>query len=267
MDASARDRIHLRTPDEIAGIRAACLVVHDVLEELARAAQPGVTTAELDALAHARAVERGATPAFLGYHGYPASLCISVNDEVVHGIPSPRRALREGDLVGLDFGVVLGGFYGDAARTVAVGEPPPGASSLLEAARDALAAAVAAARPGNRVGDVGAAVQALVEARGFSVVRDFVGHGIGRRLHEPPQVPNFGEPGTGELLRAGMVLALEPMVNAGGSEVEVLDDGWTAVTADGSLSAHFEHTVAVTENGPEILTLPGRSHGPREGGA
>jgi methionyl aminopeptidase len=266
VDASARDRVQLRSPDEIARIREACRVVHEVLEELARAARPGATTADLDRIAVEHARARGAAPAFLGYHGYPAALCISVNDEVVHGIPSPRRVLREGDLVGLDFGVVKDGFYGDAARTVAVGAASEAAARLVETTRDALAAAIAAARPGNRVGDIGAAVQALVEGRGFSVVRDFVGHGIGRRLHEPPQVPNFGRPGTGEPLRPGMVLALEPMVNAGRPEVEVLDDGWTAVTADGSLSAHFEHTVAVTENGPEILTFLAGSPASGEGG-
>jgi len=266
VDGSARDRIQLRSPDEVARIREACLVVHEVLEELARAARPGATTADLDRIALERTRARGATPAFLGYHGYPAALCISLNDEVVHGIPSPRRVLREGDLVGLDFGVVKDGFYGDAARTVAVGSVSEAAVRLVETTRDALAAAIAAATPGNRVGDIGAAVQALVEGRGFSVVRDFVGHGIGRRLHEPPQVPNFGRPGTGEPLRPGMVLAIEPMVNAGAPEVEVLDDGWTAVTADGSLSAHFEHTVAVTENGPEILTLPGGRAAPGGGG-
>lgn len=256
LDAAARDRIPLRTPDEVARIRDACLVVHEILEELSRAAVPGTTTAELDRIALARTKGRGAEPAFLGYHGYPASVCISVNDEVVHGIPSRRRVLQEGDVVGLDFGVVLGGFYGDAARTVSVGAISAEATRLLDAGRAALAAAIRAARPGGHVGDVGEAVQTLVEGRGFSVVRDFVGHGIGRRLHEPPQVPNFGRAGTGEELRPGTVLALEPMVNAGGPEVEILDDGWTAVTADGSLSAHFEHTVAITENGPEILTLP-----------
>ncbi len=256
MDASARERVTLRSADEIARIREACLVVHDVLDELVRAAQPGVTTAELDRLALARTRERGAEPAFLGYHGYPASLCVSVNEEVVHGIPSPRRALAVGDVVGLDFGVVLDGFYGDSARTVAVGRASPEAARLLETTRAALGAAIGAARPGARIGDVGAAVQALVEGRGYSVVREFVGHGIGRRLHEPPHVPNWGTPGSGRTLRPGTVLALEPMVNVGGPEVEILDDGWTAVTADGSLSAHFEHTVVVTENGPEILTLP-----------
>ena len=256
MDAHARERIALRSRDEIARIREACLVVHDILRELAAAAVPGVSTAELDRLAEARTRARGAEPAFLGYHGYPASVCISVNEQVVHGIPSPHRVLREGDLVGLDFGVVLGGFYGDSAITVPVGRIPEAARRLIEVTEGALAAAVAAARPEGRVGDIGAAVQAHVEARGFSVVRDFVGHGIGRRLHEPPQVPNYGSPGTGPRLRPGMVLAIEPMVNAGGFEVETLDDGWTAVTQDGSLSAHFEHTVAVTDDGPEILTLP-----------
>jgi methionyl aminopeptidase len=255
VDASARDRVLLKTPEEVALIREACLVVHDILDELARAAVPGVTTAELDRLAAARTRERGATAAFLGYHGYPASLCVSVNDEVVHGIPSSRRVLREGDVVGLDFGVVRDGYYGDAARTVVVGSASPQALQLLEVTRGALLAGVAAALPGGRLGDIGAAVQAHVEARGFSVVREFVGHGIGRRLHEPPQVPNYGRAGAGKRIDVGLVVAIEPMVNAGGPEVELLDDGWTAVTADGSLSAHFEHTVVVTENGPEILTL------------
>jgi methionyl aminopeptidase len=254
MDGRARDRIELRTPGEIALIREACLVVSDVLDELAAATVPGVTTAELDRLARTRARERGAEPAFLGYHGFPASLCISVNDEVVHGIPSEGRVLQEGDVVGLDFGVVLDGWFGDSARTVPVGRVSAGAAGLLEATREALARAIAAAVPGGRLGDLGAAVQAHVEPRGYSVVRDFVGHGIGRRLHEPPQIPNFGVRGTGPALRPGMVLAIEPMVNAGGHDVETLEDGWTAVTSDGSLSAHFEHTVAITAAGPEILS-------------
>jgi len=256
MDALSRERIALKSRDDLARIRDACLVVHDVLVELRQAVAPGITTGELDRLAEARARARGAEPAFLGYHGYPASVCISVNDEVVHGIPSPTRVLAEGDIVGLDFGVVLGGFYGDSAITVPVGAVSEEARRLIEVTQGALAQAIAAARPERRVGDIGAAVQAYVEARGFSVVRDFVGHGIGRRLHEPPQIPNFGTPGTGARLRPGMVLALEPMVNAGGFRVETLEDGWTAVTQDGRLSAHFEHTVAVTENGPEILSLP-----------
>ncbi len=261
MDASAH-RVVLRTADEISRIGEACALVHEVLDLLARAAVPGVTTAELDALALAHTRARGAVPAFLGYHGYPASLCVSVNDEVVHGIPSPARRLQEGDVVGLDFGVVVDGWYGDAARTVPVGRVTPAAARLLEVGREALRRAVDAARPGASTGHIGAAVQGWVEGEGFSVVRDFVGHGIGRRLHEPPHVPNFGEAGKGERLRPGMVLALEPMVNAGGPEVEQLDDGWTAVTADGSLSSHFEHTVAITENGPVILGLRA---GPLEG--
>ncbi len=258
-----RERIELKGPDEIARMRAASLIVHDVLQEVLRAVAPGVTTAEIDRLAEARTRERGARPAFKGYHGFPASICISVNDEVVHGIPSPARTLREGDIVGLDFGVCHDGYFGDSAYSVAVGRVSEAALRLLETSREALARAISAAVEGNRLGDVGAAVQQLVESRGYSVVRDFVGHGIGRELHEPPQVPNFGMAGTGLRLRPGLVLAIEPMVNAGRPEVRTLDDGWTAVTADGSLSAHFEHTVAITENGPEILTLPGGSGGPR----
>ncbi len=262
MDASARDRIELRTPDDLVRIRAACAIVREVLDEVARAASPGVSTAELDRLALSRTRALGAAPAFLGYHGYPASLCVSVNDEVVHGIPSPSRVLADGDVVGLDFGAVLDGWYGDAAVTVPVGRVAPAAARLLAAGREALARAVAAIRPGATTGDLGAAVQGYVEAQGYSVVRDFVGHGIGRRLHEPPPLPNFGTAGTGERLVPGMVLAVEPMVNAGDPEVDQLDDGWTAVTADGSLSVHFEHTVAVTEKGSEILTLPREGRGP-----
>jgi methionyl aminopeptidase len=267
MDASARDRIVLRTPEEVIRIAAACAIVHEVLALLARAAVPGVTTAELDRIAHAHTRARGAEPAFLGYHGYPASLCISVNDEVVHGIPPARRRLAEGDVVGLDYGVILDGWYGDAARTVPVGRIGAPAARLLEVGEEALRRAVAAAHPGATTGHVGAAVQRYVEGEGFSVVREFVGHGIGRRLHEPPHVPNYGEPGKGERLLPGMVLAIEPMVNAGAPEVEQLDDGWTAVTADGSLSSHFEHTVAVTENGPVILGLGGGSAPPPGGGS
>jgi methionyl aminopeptidase len=256
MDATSRDRIAVRTADEIARIRDAGAVVHAVLEALTAAAVPGVTTAELDRLAAERTRALHAEPAFLGYHGYPACLCVSVNDEVIHGIPSPRRVLAEGDLVGLDFGVVLGGWYADSARTVPVGKPSPESERLMAVTRGGLIRAIAAARAGGRLGDICAAVQGHVEGHGFSVVRDFVGHGIGRRLHEPPHIPNYGTAGTGPRLRAGMVFAIEPMVNSGGSEVETLDDGWTAVTADGRWSAHFEHTVAITENGPEILTLP-----------
>jgi methionyl aminopeptidase len=217
----------------------------------------GVSTGELDRLAEARTRELGAVPAFKGYLGYPASVCISVNEEVVHGIPSETRILRDGDLVGLDFGAILGGFHGDAAETVLVGRGSEEAERLVAATREALAAGVAAALPGGRLGDIGAAVQRSAEASGFSVVREFVGHGIGRKLHEPPQVPNFGEPGTGAWMRPGLVLAIETMVNAGLPGVRTLADGWTAVTEDGRLSAHFEHTVAVTEAGPEILTRVG----------
>lgn len=250
-----RERVELKTADEIARIRAASLIVHDVLDQVSAAIAPGVRTADLDRLAERATAARGAEPAFKGYHGYPAVICISVNDEVVHGIPS-GRVLAEGDIVGLDFGVCLDGYYGDSARTVPVGTISPAAAALLDTTREALARAIAAARPDARLGDLGFAVQALVEQRGFSVVRDFVGHGIGRRLHEPPQVPNYGAPGTGIRLRAGMVLALEPMVNAGRPEVRTLSDGWTAVTLDGSLSAHFEHTIAILPDGAEILSLP-----------
>jgi methionyl aminopeptidase len=251
-----RERVELKSADEIARIRDASLVVHDVLQEVIAAIAPGVTTADLDAIAARATLARHAQPAFKGYHGYPAVICVSVNDEVVHGIPSSRRVLAEGDIVGLDFGVVYKGYYGDSAYTVPVGAPAPAAAKLLDTTREALARAIATARPEARLGDLGFAVQAFVESRGFAVVRDFVGHGIGRRLHEPPQVPNYGAPGTGMRLRSGMVLAIEPMVNAGGAEVRTLEDGWTAVTVDGSLSAHFEHTIAVTDEGADVLSLP-----------
>jgi methionyl aminopeptidase len=256
MEAPARERAALRGRDEIARIRDAGQVVHLVLAELAAAAVPGTSTGELDRLARDRTRVAGARPAFLGYRGFPACVCISVNDEVIHGIPSPRRVLREGDVVGLDFGVVLGGWFADSARTVAVGKASPEAARLLGVARAALGRAAARARPGGRVGDLGAAIEACAEEAGYSVVREFVGHGIGRRLHEAPQVPNYGPAGAGAELEEGMVLAVEPMVNAGGAGVRTLEDGWTAVTADGSLSAHFEHTLAVTRDGPEVLTLP-----------
>jgi methionyl aminopeptidase len=238
-------------------MRDAARIVRAVLDEVSGAAVAGTSTGELDRLAESRTRERGAVPAFKGYLGYPASICISVNDEVVHGIPSPSRVLRDGDVVGLDFGAILHGFHGDAAQTVLVGRATPEALRLVEATRAALASGIAATRAGGRVGDIGAAVQGSAEAAGFSVVRDFVGHGIGRKLHEPPQVPNFGAAGTGAWLRPGLVLAIEPMVNAGSPGVRTLDDGWTAVTEDGRLSAHFEHTVAVTEEGPEVLTREG----------
>ncbi len=249
--------MQLKSADDLSRMRDAGRVVRAVLDEVAAAAVAGVSTAELDRLAEARTIERGAVPAFKGYLGYPASICISVNEEVVHGIPSERRVLRDGDVVGLDFGAILGGFHGDAAETVLVGRGSPEAARLVETTRAALGAGVEAARAGGRLGDIGAAVQRTAEAAGYSVVREFVGHGIGRKLHEPPQVPNFGAPGTGAWLRPGLVLAIEPMVNAGLPGVRTLEDGWTAVTEDGRLSAHFEHTVAITEEGPEILTRAG----------
>lgn len=230
-------------------------IVRQVLDTVREAVAPGVTTMDLERVAERKIKELGAKPAFKGYYDYPCVLCTSVNNEIVHGIPSERRMLKEGDIVSIDTGVVLDGFYGDAAITVPVGgELTPELKKLLEVTRESLYQGIEAARVGNTVGDVGAAVQKLVEANGFSVVREFVGHGIGTRLHEDPQVPNYGMPGTGPKLRDGMVLAIEPMVNAGRSETRVLDDKWTAVTQDGSFSAHFEHCVAVTKNGPVILT-------------
>jgi methionyl aminopeptidase len=213
-----------------------------------------VTTAELDELAEARIRRAGATPAFKGYHGYPATICASINEEVIHGIPSGRRVLNEGDVISIDVGASLDGYFGDSAVTLAVGKVSEEAATLLRVTEESLFKAIDRVRPGGRISDIGHAVQAHVEAYGFSVVREFVGHGIGQRMHEEPQVPNYGEPGRGPRLTEGMVLAIEPMVNAGKPAVKVLGDGWTAVTRDRSLSAHFEHTVAVTANGPWILT-------------
>lgn len=224
-----------------------------LLVEIAERARPGTTTLELERYAEKRLSELGAKPAFKGYRGYPCCLCTSVNEEVIHGIPSNRR-LKERDIVGLDMGVVIDGYYGDSALTVPVGEIEAGGRKLLKVSEEALELAIDKARPGNRVGDISAAIQQHAEKNGFSVVREFVGHGIGRALHEEPQVPNFGPPGHGPPLKEGMVLALETMVNAGGPAVRVLDDHWTAVTADGAPSAHFEHMVAVTRNGPDVLT-------------
>jgi methionyl aminopeptidase len=239
---------------ELQKMRVANALVAEILGELARMAAPGTTTAELDQVAETRVRAAGAVPAFKGYRGYPATLCASVNDEVVHGIPSDRR-LEAGDILSLDMGVVLDGFYGDSALTVGVGPIDDSARRLLEVTEDALYRGIAAARIGGRLSDIGHAIQGWVEAHGFSVVREFVGHGIGTKLHEEPQIPNYGQPGRGPRLAEGMVLAIEPMVNAGRAGVKVLGDGWTAVTRDGSLSAHFEHTVAITGEGPEILTV------------
>jgi methionyl aminopeptidase len=243
-----------RSSAELERMRAANQVVARILAELANAARPGVTTAELDALAERLVRESGAEPAFKGYRGYPATLCVSINNEVVHGIPSAARALQPGDIVSLDMGVKLDGYYGDSAVTVAVGEVPEKTRELLRVTREALERAIAQVKVGGRLSDIGHAVQEWVEAHGFSVVREFVGHGIGERLHEEPQIPNYGQPGRGPKLAEGMVLAIEPMVAMGKPDVRVLGDGWTAVTRDGSLAAHFEHTVAVTAAGPLVLT-------------
>jgi len=225
-----------------------------LLLELQERVQPGVSTLGLEKYIEKRIAQLGARPAFKGYRGYPCCLCTSVNDEVIHGIPS-ERSLKKGDILSLDLGVVVDGYYGDSAITVPVGEIPESTQRLLRVTQDALQFAIDQARLGNRLGDVSATVQRHVEENGYSVVREFVGHGIGRQLHEEPQVPNFGQPGHGPVLKQGMVLAIEPMVNAGGAAVRVLADNWTAVTADGTLSAHFEHMVAVSRNGPDILTL------------
>lgn len=245
----------LKSLSEIERMRRAGQVVREVLELVRAMVKPGATTLDLERAAEAKLIELGAKPAFKGYHGFPACLCTSVNSEVVHGIPSSKRVLKDGDIVSIDCGAVLDGYYGDAAITVPVGEKiDPTTARLLEVTEKSLHSAISTMRPGATLGDVGAAVQRVVEAEGFSVVRDFVGHGIGVHMHEDPQVPNFGEPGRGMKLKAGMVLAIEPMVNVGAADVKVLGDGWTAVTGDGSMSAHFEHTVAVTQTGARILT-------------
>jgi len=235
-------------------MRRAGQVTREVLELVRGLVKPGATTLDLEKAAEARCLELGAKPAFKGYHGFPCVLCTSVNNEVVHGIPSAKRVLKEGEIVSVDFGAFVDGYCGDAAITVPVGKVDPQTARLLKATEESLLAAIAVVKPGATLGDVGYAVQKVVEAEGFSVVRDFVGHGIGVHMHEDPQVPNFGEAGQGMKLRAGMVIAIEPMVNAGKHDVMVLQDGWTAVTADGSMSAHFEHTVAVTATGARILT-------------
>jgi methionyl aminopeptidase len=244
----------LKSSKEIEKMRRAGRVVREVLELVRSKVKPGATTFDLEKAAEARLAELGVKAAFKGYHGFPCVLCTSVNSEVVHGIPSPRRVLKEGDIVSVDFGVVVDGYYGDAAITVPVGAVDEKAERLLKTTEASLRAGIAAVKPGATLGDVGAAVQGVVEGEGFSVVRDFVGHGIGVHMHEDPQVPNFGERGRGMKLKTGMVIAIEPMVNAGRADVKVLGDGWTAVAADGSNSAHFEHTVAVTATGSRILT-------------
>lgn len=247
--------VKLKTPAEIDKMREANRMVARVLQSIAGEVTPGVTTAALDKMAEEMCRDFGVKPAFKGYGGFPYALCCSVNEQVVHGFPN-GNSLKEGDILSVDFGVIYDGFYGDAALTLPVGRVSEEARRLMEATKASLEAGIEMMRPGNRLGDVSHAVQKVAEAAGFSVVRQFVGHGIGRSLHEEPQLPNYGSPGNGLQLKAGMVIAIEPMVNAGGYEVRVLEDGWTAVTVDGKLSAHFEHSVAITENGPRVLSLP-----------
>ena len=247
--------IILKSREEMETMRRAGEVVAATIAETRAAVRPGVTTAELDQVAARVIASHGASPSFLGYRGFPATICTSVNSEIVHGIPGPR-VLREGDVVKLDVGAIVEGFHADSAVTIPVGEPTPEALKLMETTERALWAGLAEARVDRRLGDVGAAVQTVAEGAGFSVVREYVGHGVGRSLHEEPPVPNYGQPGKGFKLTVGLVIAVEPMVNVGGYETRLLEDAWTVVTADGSLSAHFEHTVAVTADGPWVLTDP-----------
>lgn len=246
--------ITIRSREELARLEEASRVVLETLDAVEKAVAPGVTTEDLDRLAEAEIRRRGARPAFIGYRGYPKTLCTSVNDEVVHGIPG-KRSLKEGDIVGVDCGAVVEGYFGDAARTLPVGRITPERLRLLDVTRRALDAGIAAASPGNRVSDIGAAVEAVAGAHGYGVVRDFVGHGVGTALHEEPQVPNYGPGGRGGMLKPGMVIAIEPMLNLGGAEVVVERDGWTVRTRDGSASAHFEFTVAIEPEGAVILGL------------
>lgn len=249
--------ISLKSPREIEIMRRANTIVAEVLQELKQRVAPGITTLDLDAIAEEMTLKRKAIPAFKGYsvagRVYPCCLCASVNEEIVHGIPT-NRALSDGDIIGLDYGVIYEGFYGDSAITVGVGKVSADAQRLMDVTEESLYKGIEQLRDGNRLGDLGAAVQKVAEGAGYSVVRAFVGHGIGKKLHEEPPVPNYGEPDRGLRLKEGMVLAIEPMVNAGGYEVEIREDGWTAVTKDGSLAAHFEHSVAITKNGPYILS-------------
>lgn len=246
--------IVIRTQKEIAKMRRSGVALRGVLDALRESIAPGMTTMDLEGIAEAKIAEAGAVAAFKGYRDYPCVLCTSVNSEVVHGIPSAKRTLREGDVVSIDCGLIIDGYYADSAITLPVGEISASAKLLLETTEKSLQAAICTVRAGATLGDVGAAVQEVVESAGFSVVRDFVGHGIGTEMHEEPQIPNYGRRGQGIKLREGMVLAIEPMVNAGQPTVRVLEDGWTAVTTDGSLSAHFEHTVAVRTDGAEVMT-------------
>jgi methionyl aminopeptidase len=252
--------IILKSPREIALMRAGGSILAEVMQRLRTFVKPGTSTLEIDQEVESFILSRGAQPAFKGYRGFPATVCASINEEVVHGIPSASRRVKGGDIIGLDLGCIVEGYYADAAFTLPIGEIPPRVQELLDVTRESLYKGIAECRPGRRLGDLSHAVQRHVETRGFSVVRAFVGHGIGHMLHEDPQVPNFGEPGRGPTLKPGMVLAIEPMVTMGSYEVRILPDRWTAVTEDGSWAAHFEHTIAITEDGPEILTVPGDGH-------
>jgi len=247
-------KISLKSAAELEQMRPSCRMTGEVLQRVAEAVRPGVTTKDLDDLTHSLIEKMGGKPSFLGYHGYPGSICISVNEEVIHGIPGPR-VIMPGDIVSLDVGVYYNGFHGDSATTVMVGVTDPDTIRLVETTKRALAEGIAAAKPGGRLSDISHAVEGIAEAAGCTVVREFVGHGVGRHLHEDPQVPNYGAPGRGPVLVPGMTFAIEPMVNLGTPDVVVLDDGWTVVTRDGKPSAHFEHTVAVLEERLEILTL------------
>ena len=247
--------ISLKSPKEIDIMRRANQIVAEARELLKEMVKPGVSTYDLDRKADEYYKTKGAKSAFKGYKGFPASICISINEEVVHGIPSKKRLLKEGDIVGLDMGTIFEGYFGDSAVTLPVGPVSELAVRLMKVTEESLHKGIKEARPGARLYDIGAAVQEHAESAGFSVVRDFVGHGIGQQLHEEPQVPNYGQRGRGMVLQAGMVLAIEPMINEGSADVKILDDGWTAVTKDGKLSAHFEHSIAITENGPVILSV------------
>jgi methionyl aminopeptidase len=261
MLSSRATNVTIKRPEEIARMRHAGLILADVLDALRGALRPGVSTAELDRIADDIIRAAGAVPSFKGYRGtggapsFPGSICASLNDEVVHGIPSPRRRVRDGDVISLDVGCIWQGWHADCARTWAVGAVPGRVQQLIDATRRGMEAGIAAAVPGNRLGDVGAAIEAVANQHGYGVVRPFVGHGIGQQMHEDPQVPNYGRPGTGLRIEAGMCFAIEPMFNlGGGDDVLLLDDGWTVVTEDGAISAHFENTIAVTQDGPQVLT-------------
>lgn len=248
--------IVLKTGRELAVMREACRISAGALQLIGKSIEPGVTTAELDRIAEKYILSQGAVPNFKNYHGYPATACISINNEVIHGIPTDKRRINAGDIVSVDLGAMFEGYHGDNAATFACGDISAEAQRLIETTKESLYEGIKMARAGGRVGDISSAIQSCVEARGYSVVRDYVGHGVGTSLHEAPEIPNFGTAGRGVRLMPGMTLAIEPMVNVGGYDVKVLPDGWTVITKDGSLSAHFEHTVVITTEGPQIMTKP-----------